>query len=107
MSASLRGLMTASGRNEILLLSNDAAKRASPPVKTTREPSRRLSWRVAERKDGMAPSKSAHRDQCFNPEKYRQSPGIFYPRIARRTRINLNAWENSSNGSIRRLGIDP
>ena len=43
MSASFRGLITAAGGNEILLLSKDAANSAAGSVRTTLAPSRRLS----------------------------------------------------------------
>jgi hypothetical protein len=43
ISASRRTLITAVGRNEILLLSNDAAKRDASSVNTTRPPRRRRS----------------------------------------------------------------
>ncbi len=49
MSATRRGLITATGRNEILLLSKEAAKHAAGSVRTTRAPSRRWSCWVAER----------------------------------------------------------
>jgi hypothetical protein len=52
MSARVFGLMTASGRNDSLLPSNDAANTASWSV-VTRRPSLPLSFRVAGPKDGM------------------------------------------------------